>query len=70
MEAGTIEAIAAVAAFLAASAAVWATFRAPRLAAKFAEDLRADSQKSELENNQKLWVFTTLMQNRAQIEGS
>lgn len=67
MTADLVQAIAAVATFLAAAAAVFATFRAPRLAAKFAEDLRIANQKADEERRLKLWVFTTLMQFRRQI---
>jgi hypothetical protein len=62
-----IQAIAAVATFLAACCAVWATFRAPKLAAEFAERLRAQSQTADEQRRYKLWIFTTLMQNRARI---
>lgn len=67
MSADQIQAVAAVATFLAALAAVWATFRAPKLAAEFAENLRAASQKQEEERRLKLWIFTTLMQYRRSI---
>lgn len=65
-----IQAFAAGATFLAAVLAVWATFRAPKLAAQFAERLRVEGQKGEEERRLKVQVFTTLMQNRAQIAGS
>ncbi|MEE2916503.1 MAG: DUF6680 family protein [Pseudomonadota bacterium] len=69
MTADQVQAISAVLTFLAASCAVWATFRAPKLAAEFAEKLRADSQKDDEERRLKLWILTTLMQNRAAIAG-
>lgn len=60
----------AIASFLtlgAAGLAVWATFRAPRLAARFAEQLRVETQ-AELERRaSKFNVFTILMTNRAAI---
>lgn len=62
-----IQAVAAVATFFAAALAVWATLRAPRLAAEFAERLRFDAQRDSERRNQKLFIFANLMQYRAQI---
>jgi hypothetical protein len=62
-----IQAVAAVLTFGAAGLAVWATFRAPKLAAEFAERLRADAQVDDEKRRMKLFVFTTLMQYRAAI---
>ena len=70
MEAATIQAIAGVATFLAACMAVWATLRAPRLAAEFAEKLRADALRAEEARRQKFYIFATLMQYRTQIMNS
>lgn len=67
MTAEQVQAAAAIATFLAACVAVWATFRAPRLAAEFAESLRAMSQKREEERRLKLWIFSMLMQHRRSI---
>lgn len=67
MTAEQVQAVAAVATFLAACVAVWATFRAPSLAAEFAEGLRASSQQAEEERRLKLWIFSTLMQRRRMI---
>jgi hypothetical protein len=62
-----IQAIAAVATFFAACLAVWASFRAPKLAAQFAEELRAASARADEQRRQKMFIFTTLLQNRAHI---
>lgn len=67
MTAEQVQAIAAVATFLAAALAVLAAFRAPTLAARFAEKLRVDSQREQERRNAKLNVFATLMQFRAQM---
>ena len=62
-----VQAIAAILTLGAAGLAVWATFRAPKLAAQFAEQLRTDSQLDDEKRRLKLYVFTTLMQYRAAI---
>jgi hypothetical protein len=67
MTAEQIQAIAAVATFLAAALAVWATFRAPRLAAQFAEQLRVASQKEQEARSAKYLIFANLMQFRSQM---
>lgn len=68
MTAEWVQAVAAIATFLAAALAVWATITAPRRAAAFAEDLRVKNQRADEERRQKVWVLTTLMQNRATIK--
>lgn len=65
--AGSVQAIAAVATFFAACLAVWASFRAPKLAAKFAEELRTASARADEQRRQKMLIFATLLQNRAHI---
>ena len=67
MTSAQIQAVAAIATLLAACAAVWATFRAPRLAAEFAENLRASATKVEEARRIKLAIFSNLLQYRAQI---
>ncbi len=60
----------AVAGFLTlgtAGLAVWAAFRAPRLAADFAEQLRKQTQAEERERQLKTQIFATLLQHRATI---
>jgi hypothetical protein len=62
--------VAAVTAFLSAVAtiaAAVATWRAPRSGAELAERLRRDSELAHETRRMKLWVFTTLMQERAAI---
>ena len=67
VDATQIQAVAAVSTFLAACVAVWATFRAPKTAAYFAETLRSTNERIEESRRLKLFVFTTLMQFRSQI---
>jgi hypothetical protein len=67
MTAEQIQALAAVMTFFAATLAVWATFRAPRLAAEFAENLRAGSQREAELRHQKLVILSNLMQYRSQM---
>ena len=67
MTAEQIQAVAAVATFLAAATAVWATFRAPKLAARFAEQLRADGQVAGERRQLQQYVFLTLMRYRSAI---
>ena len=62
-----VQAVAAVATFLAACVAVWASFRAPRLAAQFAEQLRATSTIADEVRRQKYLIFATLLENRSHI---
>lgn len=62
-----VQAIASVLTLGAAALAVWATFRAPKLAAEFAEKLRENAQALEEQKRLKLFVLTTLMQFRGQI---
>lgn len=62
-----VQAIAAILTFLAALLAVWAAFRAPKLAAEFAEALRINNSIVEENRRLKMWIFSTLMQNRASI---
>jgi hypothetical protein len=62
-----VQAIAAILTLGAAGLAVWATFRAPKLAAEFAEKLRNDTQSIEEQRRMKLYILTTLMQYRGQI---
>jgi hypothetical protein len=64
------QAVAGIGTFGAAMVAVWATFRAPKSAAAFAEDLRAQSTQVEEARRLKLWVFATLMQYRGQLLNS
>jgi hypothetical protein len=62
-----VQAVAAIATFFAALVAVWATFRAPKVAAQFAEDLRRNGAVIEEQRRLKLLIFTNLLQYRAQI---
>lgn len=60
----------AIAAFLSAVAtflAAYATFSGPRSAAHLAERLRKESEASVERRRMKMWIFTTLMQERASI---
>ena len=67
MTAAEIQAAAAIATFFASILAVWAAFRAPRLAAEFAENLRAISSVQDENRRLKLFIFSTLMQHRGSI---
>lgn len=62
-----VQAVAAVATFLAACVAVWASFQAPKLAAQFAEQLRSKSITSDELRRQKYIIFVTLLENRSHI---
>lgn len=68
MDADNVQAVAAVFTFLAACVAVWAAFRAPKLAAAFAEELRQRSTAADEARRQKIWILSTLMQHRATFE--
>lgn len=62
-----------IAAFLSAVAtalAAFATWRGPRSAAKLAEELRRESDKQNEAKRLKLFVFTSLMQERAYLASS
>jgi hypothetical protein len=66
----TIETIAFVAAVFSAIAtgfAALATWSAPRAAARLAESLRREAERHDERQRRKLQVFSTLMQERAQI---
>jgi hypothetical protein len=52
---------------IATALAAIATWRAPIAAAKLAESLRRDAERADERHKQKLYVFSTLMQERAQI---
>lgn len=52
---------------IATGLAAFATWRAPTAAAKLAETLRRDAERHDERQRQKLSVFATLMQERAQI---
>jgi hypothetical protein len=52
---------------IATALAAFATWRAPMSAAKLAEALRRDAERDSERRRQKLYVFSTLMQERAQI---
>lgn len=52
---------------LATGLAALAAWQAPRMAARFAESLRRDGERINERQRQKLNVFTTLMQERAQV---
>lgn len=61
---------AVIAAFLsavAATAAAVATWRGPMIAARLAEALRRDGEAAHEQRRMKLYIFTTLMQERAQL---
>jgi len=62
-----VQALAAVATFFAAALAVWATFKAPKRAAEFAEGLRLANMEADERRRMKLTIFSNLMQYRAQI---
>jgi hypothetical protein len=59
--------VAAIFSAIATALAAVATWRAPITAARLAETLRRDADRSAERQRQKLWVFSTLMQERAQI---
>jgi hypothetical protein len=67
MTAAEIQAAAAIATFFASLSAVWAAFRAPKIAAEFAENLRANSSAQDENRRLKLFIFSTLMQHRGSI---
>ena len=52
---------------IATAFAAFATWSAPRAAAKLAESLRRDAERHDERQRRKLQVFATLMQERAQI---
>jgi hypothetical protein len=52
---------------IATALAALATWRAPMSAAKLAERLRRDGEQGAERQKQKMWVFSMLMQERAQI---
>lgn len=62
-----IQAGAAVATFLAACVAVWATFKAPERAAAIAEQLRQANDKADSERRSKAFILETLLRHRASI---
>lgn len=59
-----ISAFAALLSVMATALAAWATWRGPSSAARLAEELRRDSEAKEQKRRMKLWVFSTLMQER------
>jgi hypothetical protein len=61
------EVIAALLSAVATAFAAFATWIGPRSAAKLAESLRRDGSSAEERHRLKLWVFTVVMQERAQI---
>ena len=62
-----IQAGAAVATFMAACVAVWATFKAPKRAAEIAEQLRRTNDKADSERRSKAFILETLLRHRASI---
>jgi len=62
-----ITAIAAMLAFLVALSAMFAAWRAPRAAARFADDLRKQAQAAESKQQMRMWVFSMLMKCRKQL---
>lgn len=52
---------------IATALAAFATWSAPRAAAKLAESLRRDAERGQERQRNKLHVFATLMQERAAI---
>jgi hypothetical protein len=59
-----VSAFAALLSVVAAGLAAWATWKGPSNAARLAEDLRRQSEEQEQKRRMKLWVFSTLMQER------
>jgi len=59
--------LAAIFSALATAFAAFAAWRAPTTAAKLAESLRRDAERHDERQRRKLSVFSTLMQERAQI---
>lgn len=59
--------LAAIFSAAATACAAYATWSAPRAAAKLAEALRRDAERHDQRQRQKLAVFATLMQERADI---
>jgi hypothetical protein len=59
--------LAAIFSAIATGLAAYATWRAPMAAALLAEKLRSDSDRVSERQRQKIYVFSTLMQERAQI---
>jgi len=59
--------ITAIFSTIATGLAAFATWHAPRAAAKLAEALRRDSERVQERQKNKLHVFAVLMQNRAEI---
>jgi hypothetical protein len=67
MTAEQVQAIAAIATFFTAGLAVWAAFKAPKLAADFAEGLRIANLRVEEQRRRKLILFATLLENRGSM---
>jgi len=60
-----LSAIAACLSFLATCAAAYATWYGPQNAARLAEEMRKQTQDLEEKRRNRLWIFGTLMQERA-----
>jgi hypothetical protein len=59
-----VSALAALLSVAAAGLAAWATWKGPMNAATMAEQLRRESEERDQKKRMKLWVFSTLMQER------
>lgn len=67
MSAESLSAVAAFLSFLATSAAAWTAWKGPQRAAEVAEQLRQQSMDRDEKRRMQLWIFTTVMQNRAAV---
>ncbi|WP_374452952.1 DUF6680 family protein [Phenylobacterium sp.] len=62
-----VQAVAGIFTFGAAAWAVIAAYRAPKLAAAFADELRRSSTADDAIRNEKQWILSTLMRYRGQM---
>ena len=67
MSAESLSAVAAFLSFLATCAAAWTAWKGPQKAVEVAEDLRRVTAEHDKQRRVRLWIFTTVMQNRAAV---
>jgi hypothetical protein len=67
MSAESLSAVAAFLSFLATCTAAWTAWKGPQKAAEVAEHLRRDAARHDEKQRVRLWIFTTVMQNRAAV---
>lgn len=67
LAAAWVQAGAAIATFIAAGLAVWATFQAPKRAAEIAENLRRTNDWIDSERRSKAYILETMLRHRGSI---